>query len=481
MLNFHDRPVRLCDGLSRREWLRVGSLGTVGLSLPQLLQAREQAPLESGSGSFGRAKACIVIFLVGGPPQHETWDPKPDAPVEIRGPFAPIATRTPGMHVGELMPRTAQLTDQIAVLRAVATGDNAHSSSGYWMLTGQPHVPMNSENAPPGFPNDAPSLGGIVRRLRTADIEAGRVLASPLPPAITLPQHIFNTNGTSWPGQDAGFLGQTHDPWLLSCYPQRDDFSVPGFTLPGELPALRFDHRRALLDQVNQRFAEIEQRLERTATQNGRWDRLNQQAYELITSSRGRAAFALDKEPPEVRERYGLSRFGQSVLLSRRLVEAGATLVQVNWSREPEEPPDNPVWDTHTHNASRLKEVLMPPMDLAYSALLEDLKARGMLDETLVVLAGEFGRSPRINPLGGRDHWGYVFSLALAGGGVQGGVVHGASDAIGGYPREGLVRPQDLTATMFHLLGYHPETEMTDRLGRPLPISRGEVLRPLLV
>jgi hypothetical protein len=467
MLTIHHDGPQLCDGLTRREWLRVGGLGAFGLSMPALLRSGQvsmaKTPRSDEPGA-GKAKACIVLFLMGGPPQHSTWDPKPETPAEIRGEFKPIATATPGLMVSELMPQTARLTDKICVLRAMASNDNAHSSSGYYMMTGQPHQPMNFENANPGAPNDYPNLGGVVRRLKKGD--------SGLPAAMTIPHRIFNTNGSVWPGQDAGFLGRSVDPWLFTCQPASTNFRIPEFTLSEELPATRLETRQSLLHQVNQRLDSIEQ-----SSTLGTFDKQTQQAFDLLRSPRSRLAFRLDQEPERVRDRYGRSQFGQSVLLARRLVEAGVTLVQVNWFRGPDEPDDNPCWDSHTKESERLKTVLVPPMDRAYSALLEDLSLRGMLDETLVVCMAEFGRSPKMNPAGGRDHWGYVYSLALAGGGIRGGQVYGASDKTGGHPKDGRVQPQDLTATIFHCLGFRPETEIHDTLGRPLPISRGEIIR----
>jgi hypothetical protein len=469
MLTIQDEGSRLCDGLTRREWLRAGSLGVFGLSLPALLQARRTEAATADKGrSFGQAKACIVLFLMGGPPQHETWDPKPDAPAEIRGDLKPIPSAVPGLWVGELMPRVARRVDKCCVLRAVSTNDNAHSSSGYWMLTGYPHQPINAENSKPGAPNNWPCLGAVIRKLR----QAHGPRSEDLPAAVTLPEHIWNTGGITWPGQDGGFLGRSSDPWLLTCDPSRADFQVPGLSLPAEMPPLRLGGRQSLLEQVNRHLAAVD----RGSILNF-YDALSQQAFDLLRSPRARQAFNLQQEPPAVRDRYGPSRFGQSVLLARRLVEAGVTLVQVNWTRTKEDSDVNPVWDTHTKNSARLRTALMPPMDQAYSALLDDLSDRGLLEQTLVVWMGEFGRTPKINRSGGRDHWGHVFSVALAGGGVRGGQIHGASDRIGGYPRDGRVQPQDLTATLFHCLGYVPDTEFRDAFGRPLLISRGEVIR----
>jgi hypothetical protein len=470
MLNIHAPGVRLCDGLTRREMMRVGSLGLLGLSLPEVLRGRRAEAAGARrlhDPARGKAKACILLFLMGGPPQHSTWDPKPDAPPEIRGAFKPIATTVPGLLVSELLPRTARLMDKICVLRAMASNDSSHSSSGYYMLTGQPHQPLNVENANPGAPNDYPNVGAVVRRLR-GDVNG-------LPGAIRLPQRIFNTDASVWPGQDAGFLGRGADPWLFTCDPTAPQFRVTEFSLPAEVPLPRLEGRRSLLERVNRRLDAVDR-----SGALSQFGRQSQQAFDLLRSPRARQAFRLDLEADAVRERYGRGHFGQSVLLARRLVEAGVALVQVNWFRGPEEPPDNPVWDTHTDETNRLKTVLAPPMDQAYSALLEDLWQRGMLDETLVVCMAEFGRSPKINARAGRDHWGYVYSLALAGGGVRGGQVYGASDKTGGQPRDGRVQPQDLTATIFHCLGYSPDIEIHDALGRPLPISRGQVIRQVL-
>ncbi len=466
MLTIRERGPRLCDGVTRRDVLHAGGLGLVGLSLPQLLRGRARAA-GSARGS-ARAKSCILLFLMGGPPQHSTWDPKPDAPREIRGLFKPIATNVPGMQVGELMPRLARQADKLCVLRAVSTGDNAHSSSGYYMMTGYPHQPMNFENANPGPPNNWPTVGAYVQRLRKAP-------GMGLPAAVRLPQRIFNTDGSVWPGQDAGLLGHSADPWLLRCEPASPNYRIPEFSLAADVSPGRLEGRHDLLARVNRQFAAAER-----GGLPGQYDAEAQQAFDLLRSARSRQAFDLGREPERVRERYGRSQFGQSVLLARRLVEAGVSLVQVNWFRGPDEPADNPCWDSHTNESERLKTALMPPTDQAFSALLEDLAARGMLDETLVVCLAEFGRTPKFNGRAGRDHWGHVFSVALAGGGVRGGQVYGASDKVGGHPKDGRVPPQDLLATIFHCLGYHPDTEVRDTLGRPLPISRGQVIRAIL-
>jgi hypothetical protein len=464
MLVIHDAGPKLCDGLTRREWLRIGGLGMVGL--PPLLKARQAQAAGGHSAAIrGRAKSCIIMCFLGGPPQHETWDPKPDAPAEIRGNLKPISSAVPGILVGELMPRTARVTHKIAVLRAMQTNDNAHSSSGYYMTTGVPHLPMGVENAKPGAPNNWPVVGAIVRKIRGG---AGR-----LPAAITLPEQVANDGNLTWPGQDGGFLGRSSDPWVLTCDPNAADFRIPGLSMPADLPPLRFDGRRSLLAQVNQHLDQVQ----REGLASG-YAGLNRQAFDLLASSRARHAFEVAAEPPRVRDRYGRTKFGQSVLLARRLVEAGVPLVRVNWSRLAGAL-NNGHWDTHSRNTDGLKQ-LMPIMDAAYSALLEDLDTRGLLDETLVVWMAEFGRTPRLNGAAGRDHWGFVFSVALAGGGINGGTVHGASDRIAGFPRDGRVTPQDLAATIFECLGIPPYTEVHDVQNRPLAISRGEVIRQVL-
>ncbi|MFM7149707.1 MAG: DUF1501 domain-containing protein, partial [Gemmataceae bacterium] len=397
-----------------------------------------------------------------GAPQHSTWDPKPDAPADIRGEFAPIATKVPGIQFGSILPSLSRQADKLCVLRAVSTGDNAHSSSGYYMLTGVPHAPMNVENANPGAPNDWPTMAALVRRLR-GDQKG-------LPGGVRLPMHIFNTDNSVWPGQDAGFLGRGADPWLLRCEPASGH--IADFSLATDVPLPRLFQRKDLLATLDRRLASI--------GVSGRHDPSRLQAVELLGSSQARMAFDLLREPRILRERYGTHHFGQSCLLARRLIEAGVSLVQVNWYRGPEEPSDAPCWDSHVKEGKRLKEILAPTLDQAFSALLEDLDQRGMLEETLVVCMAEFGRTPRFNGQAGRDHWGNVFSVAMAGGGIRGGQVYGASDKIGAYPRDHRVAPQDLMATILHCLGLDPHAEIQDVQGRPIPVSRGRVLHSLL-
>jgi len=475
MLTIHGVGGKLCDGVSRREILCAGGLSLFGLSSGGLHSftrsagASDTASHRGGPGEDGsrRAKHCILLFLMGGPPQHSTWDPKPNAPSDVRGEFAPRPTSVPGTHFCELLPGMAQLADRMAILRAVTTGDNAHSSSGYAMLTGRPHQPLNRENANPGAPNDWPTMGAVIQHF-AAPVQN-------LPASIRLPHPIFNTDRSIWPGQTSGWLGAQADPWLLRCSPASERSAAADFQLQASISSDRFVGRRSLLTQLEAGF----QTLERNRIYES-FDRRQQQAFNLLGRPESLRAFDLERESDDTRNRYGNNQFGQSVLMARRLVEAGVSMVQVNWFRGPDEPPENPCWDSHVDEAPRLRNVLLPTLDQAYHALLTDLVDRGLLDETLVICMGEFGRSPKINDRGGRDHWGGVFSLALAGGGVRGGVVHGESDRDGGLPRSGAVHPSDLSATIFHLMGLDPALPVRDPLGRVFPISTGQVIEPIL-
>ena len=446
-------PPQRCPGPNRREALALGALG---LTLPNLLKARE------ASGAK-RPKSVILLFLLGAPPQQETWDPKPESPAEARGDLGVIRTATPGLIIGETMVKTSKWTEKIAILRAVSTNDNAHSASGYYMTTGVPHAPMQVENAKPGAPNDWPSMGGVVRKLLQPNCK--------LPAAVTLPEVSANDGNLTWPGQDAGFLGRAADPWLINCEPEKGKFEVPGLALPADLTSARFDGRKGLL-------AAMERTGRAREAASGTEGAHVHRAFEMISSPAARRAFDLDSEGTRERDRYGRSRFGQSCLVARRLVEAGVPLIRVNWTRLPN-CPNNGHWDTHSKNSESMKK-MMPTLDTAYTALLEDLSDRGMLDDTLVVWMAEFGRTPRLNGGGGRDHWGPVFSVALAGGGVKGGAVYGASDKLAAYPKDGRVSPQDLHATIYHCLGIPRDAEIHDGLGRPLAVYRGEPVKQIL-
>jgi Protein of unknown function (DUF1501) len=467
MFSFLDRPVRLCDGFARRELLRIGGLSALGLSLPHLLRAGETNPASMSAvyKSFGRAKNIIFLFLAGGPPQHETFDPKPDAPAEVRGPFKPICTNVPGIHFCELLPRTARIADKLAICRSLSTDDNNHDGSGYQVLTGYKYVGPNSRTIQP---TDWPYFGSIIKRYRPSEI---------LPPLSTvwLPD-MFRLNENVTPaGQTGGIMGGQWNPDRFEGDPSQPGYRVQGIQLDDD--TLANLHRRHRL------LANIEHPLEaaRQSPSLQLYDGYKRQAFDLLTSGKAQDAFSIHKEPDVVRQRYGMNAWGQSVLLARRLIEAGVRLVHVQWPREPgDNAVDNPLWDTHAQNADRVEDVLCPQFDLGFSALIEDLDQRGLLDETLVVAVGEFGRTPKINSNGGRDHWGHVFSFALAGAGISGGQVYGASDRQGGYPIENRVSAGDLTATLFHLVGLDHQAKFVDAVGAEHRFTEGSPLYKML-
>lgn len=442
----------------RRELLRIGGLGCLGLTLPQILRMNAPgATPASRTASFGKAKSCILLFLSGGPPQHETFDPKPDAPVEIRGDFKSIRTAVPGVHVSETLPRTARIMDRLAVIRSMTTEINSHSTSGSFMLTG--YAPTTKAESVPPSTSDWPSIAAAVGALRPSE-------HSPLS-SVVLPERIENNGNVVWPGQNGGFMGAAWHPQLIKCDPCAERMKIEGMSLHNGMTELRLAERGDLLEQYDRNFTRL---LSNPAIEE--MGRMHQRAFGLIHSGASRAAFEIERETAAMRDLYGRHKFGQSVLMARRLIEAGVRLVQVNWPREPgDQLVGSPLWDTHQNNAKRVREVLCPQFDITCSALISDLHERGLLDETLVVVMGEFGRSPTINKSGGRDHWGNVFSVALAGAGIPGGQIIGASDKIGGFPADRPVRPPDLAATIFHLLGIEPDREFMDPVQRPRRVT----------
>lgn len=454
---------------NRRRLLQVGAIPTLRLGLSHLLGlgtrgiASESNPARSST--FGRAKNVIYLYLSGGPSQYETFDPKPDAPVEIRGTFKPIATKVPGINFCELLPRTAQIADRLAVVRSFATDDNNHESGGYWVNTGHKYTGPDMRAL---APTDWPTLGSIVKLLKPA--EQGPFSAVMLPEPIIANPNVF------LPGQNAGFLGARWDPEIFKCDPAAPRFRIDGFSLPEDISESRLSSRAASLSQLN-----AAARLADSSPIVHQYGRLQQDALGILVSGSARAAFDMDKEPAEIRDRYGRGKWAQSVLLARRLIEAGVRMVFVNWPREPGDlSVGNPLWDTHSENDKRMKEVLCPQFDLGFTALIEDLESRGLLDETLVVAIGEMGRTPKFNAAGGRDHWGQVFSFVMAGGGIRSGQVYGASDREGAYPLRDKVQPPDLTATILHLLGIGHEAFFPDRTGRPIRATEGQPLRELV-
>jgi hypothetical protein len=452
MLEFRRPGIRLCDGVSRRDFLRVGSLGLAGLTLPTLLQARSAA-----ASSTRRARSVIQLFMWGGPSQQETFDLKPNAPDGVRGEFKPIATKIPGIRICEHLPRLAQMIDRYTILRSVThTGVN-HGTSAYHMLTGRIHASPGTLRHP--APTDHPSVGSAAARF-------GRQPRD-LPPCVSLPSVLHDGDGGEVPGQGPGLLGQRYGPFLVNADPTRPDFSIDALTLPADV-----DDRR-LRGRIGLRAA-----LDRAGDQAARdMDDHYARAFTLLQSPAARRAFHLGAEPDRMRERYGDHTFGQSCLLARRLVEAGVPLVTVFWNAPHID--DLQHWDTHKDSFNRLKTQLLPPFDRGLSALLEDLHDRGLLDETLVLWNGEFGRTPKLNRNAGRDHWGFCQSVIAAGGGVRGGRVYGSSDASAAYAAELPVSPDDLAATVFQHLGVRLDEELIDAQGRPLPLCLGKPVRGL--
>ncbi|HEV3258584.1 MAG TPA: DUF1501 domain-containing protein [Gemmataceae bacterium] len=455
-----DTPSYLCDGISRREWLQLGGLGILGLSLPALLRAENRA---RQAGHRGTAKACIMLFLAGGPSHHDMWDMKPDAPKEIRGEFKPIATTVPGIQLSEHLPRLARQAKLFTLVRSAHHSvANAHWAATYFALTGEDLGDFTVAIAP--GPNDHPAIGSVLSHLRPPQ--------RPIVPFVSLPYVTAEgRGGPPQPGIYGGWLGRTYDPLIITEDPNGPDFGIPELTLKADVTMRRLDGRKGLLAQVNHGL----DGLQRSGTAR-MMSTYRQKAFSLLTSDATRKAFDLAKEAPKVRDSYGRNIYGQSVLLARRLIEAGSRMVTVKWA-----PDANATWDTHGNNFGLLKNELLPQLDAGLASLLSDLEDRGLLDETLIVCMGEFGRSPRVNPAAGRDHWPRCYSLLLAGGGVPGGSVFGKSDRIGSDPAENPVTPHDLIATFYSLLGIPPETELPDQLGRPIRLGgSGQVIRELI-
>jgi len=444
--------------------MRVGGISLAGLGLTDLLRA-DDAASKNQLTSFGRAKSVIFLYLNGGPPQHETFDPKPHAPAEVRGVFSPIQTNVPGMQFCELLPRTAAIADKLAVVRSMSTDDHIHSSSGHWVLTGYKYQGPNARTIQT---TDWPYFGSIVKRYRPSEI-------MPALSAVMIPDVIRLNENVMPAGQTGGTMGSRWSPERFIGDPSRADYRIEGLE-PLGMSARRVQQRRSLLGQLEENMRTVE-----SSRSLDLFNNYQQQAYELLTSGRARKAFAINDEPAKTRDRYGRNRWGQCVLLARRLVESGVRLVHVNWPREPgDNAVDNPLWDTHAQNHDRVEDVLCPMFDVGFSALVEDLDERGMLDETLVVAIGEFGRTPKINAKAGRDHWGSVFSFAMAGGGVAGGQVYGSSDRSGAFPKSNRVDPGHLTATLFHLVGLDHRGVFQDPTGRELSLTKQRPLTELL-
>jgi hypothetical protein len=439
------------SALTRRSLLRIGAVGLTGLTLPGVLKAEKTAARKA------TAKSVIMLFQFGGPSHHDTFDPKPDAPSEIRGEFKTLPTRTPGLLVTEHLPRLAERSHLYSVIRSVRHTRSAHNSGAYYSLTGrEPLVDIVTANA---AATDFPHPGSVVDHLIRSDVK--------VPAFVSLPTMIADGPFRT-PGEFAGFLGKVHDPlWVLKD-PNAKDFRVTEVALPDGVDVQRLSDRRA----IQAGLTGLSELADREAAVRGMQD-YQAKALDLLTSPRTQKAFALHEEPPAVRDRYGRFTYGQSVLLARRLVEAGVRFVTVYYSA------GIGGWDTHKDNFPTLKGSRLPHTDRTLSALLDDLADRGLLGETLVYWTGDFGRTPRINKDAGRDHWPKCQSIVMAGGGIAGGRTYGASDPTGAFPKDDPVRPDDITATVFHALGLDPETEIRDQLGRPMPISAGQPIREL--
>ncbi|MCA9229853.1 MAG: DUF1501 domain-containing protein [Planctomycetales bacterium] len=470
------RNFRRSSSLTRRELLRLGGLPLFGLSLSNLVAGRAMAKEEPGprvasANSFGKAKRCIFLFMWGGPSQLETWDLKPEAPSEVRGEFQPIKTKVPGIHISEHFPRLAQRTDKLCIVRSMTHTDVNHTSATHFLLTGQPPPPTTEKSMQ--WPHIGATLSALGRG--TGPLPALLQLRPKVPGDV--PRFVEQSQG-----QFAGWLGAAHDPMTIDADANRDDYSVPSMELLPEIAISRLEDRWKLLQDLNKQLAAKAPLLDAKEA-NCR------KAFEILSSGvSGQGVFDLDQEPGSLRDRYGRNPHGQSVLQARRLVERGVPLVTVFW-------PNDGIknvsvyWDTHSRNFIDHKERLMPVADQAFSTLLDDLEERGMLDDTLVVWTGEFGRTPKVGQRNsdagagadGRDHWPGCFSTVLAGGGFKQGFVYGRSDKRAAYPDENPVAPKDLVATIYHALGVPEQQILRDVNGRPHFVRPGSTIHDLLM
>src|SRR5262245_56368718 len=457
--------------LNRRDaMLRLGQVGAGALSLPSMLRALDAHAREPRPTL--RAKACILLYLWGGPPQQDIWDMKPDAPEGIRSAFLPIQTNVPGIQLCEHLPRLAKHADKLALVRSVTHPSTVHEPSVYYTLTGKQNnalvVPRNQRSR-----RDFPNFGSMVSALTPP---------GPMPASVTIPRPT-GPGSVTYAGTYSGWLGPSFDPMEVREAPSANEHYAAPIGLPIDLSTTRLQARRGLLNLIDE--------TDRTFQNNGACEGLtgfHEQAYRMLTSSGARRAFQLDQEPAWLRDRYGRNEYGESFLLARRLIEAEVRLVSVIWLYVAPSGTVSNVWDTHggvgipegaTGWSMLRAPYCLPPLDQAYSALLEDLHHRGLLDDTLVVAMGEFGRTPRINPQQGREHWGPCYTVALSGAGIRGGQVYGSSDRVAAYPSDNPVSPEDVLATMYHALGIRPDAEVHDREGRPVRICDGRPITAL--
>src|SRR5579863_2292790 len=445
-----DKPVEFCDGLRRRDFLHAGSLSFLGLGLNQLFGLKALGAVDNSKSNIN----CIMLMLVGGPSQLDTWDPKPNAPVEIRGPYKAINTNVSGIEISENFPRMAKHADKYALIRSVYhTAAAVHDTGHQLMQTGRLFQG--------GI--EYPHIGCVLAKLKGPNGD--------VPPHVLMPHPIGNTSGNMPHGQTAGFLGKTFDPFVLNADPSDPNFKVPDLLPPDYLTPLRVDRRRNWREMVDHSVSKFE------TSQDARLlDSTFHQAYTLMSSQKAREAFELAKEPEKMRERYGLNRFGQSCLLARRLIEAGVRFVTANMF---ETVFDEITWDIHGSKPfspiSCYRDLVGPMFDHGYSSLLQDLAQRGLLTNTMVVSMGEFGRTPKVNPAGGRDHWPACWTMMMAGGGVKGGQVIGASDEIGATPKDRPTTPAQIAATIYHSLGIPMDTQLPGSQGRPIPVVENGV------
>src|SRR5438067_265779 len=438
------KPVHLCDGMSRRDFLHAGTLSLLGLSLPQFLALRA-----AGAAAPERDVNCIMLFLLGGPSQLDTWDMKPDAPEEIRGPYRPVKTNADGVQVSEIFPRMAKHADKYSIVRSVYHTNAAVHDSGHQMMQTGRFFQGGIEH---------PHVGCVLTKLRGS--------RGAVPSHVLLPTPMGPTGGNMPHGQAAGYLGKQYDPLLVNADPSQPDFKVPDLLPPGYIGSVREERRHKLRAAVDDSVRAFE------ADVNAKLLDTNfQQAYTLMSSAKAREAFDLKQEPEVVRKKYGMNKFGQSCLLARRMVERGVRFVTINMF---ETVFNEITWDIHGSRPftpiAAYHDIVGPWFDNGYSSLLEELAQRGMLENTLVVAMGEFGRTPKINPAGGRDHWPQCWSILFAGGGVKGGRVVGSSDEIGAYPKDRPVTPAEVAATVYHSLGVDLSIELPGPQGRPIPV-----------
>jgi hypothetical protein len=439
-----DRPAEFCDGLSRRDFLHAGAIGTLGLTLTDFLAQKAAGNVRD------RDVNCIMLFLCGGPSHIDTWDPKPDAPPEVRGPFRPIATNVLGIRLTEIFPRTARHADKFSLVRTLYhTATAVHDTGHQMMQTGR----LFSGGV------EHPHIGCVLGYVR------GR--RGDVPAHVLLPRPIGRTGGNLPHGHTAGYLGRPHDPFILNADPSVPNFQVPDLLPPNYISAVRADRRQRLRDAVDAATAAFE-----NDPQARQLEANFNLAYRLMSSREARAAFALEQEPAATRERYGRTRFGQSCLLARRLIERGVRFVTVNMF---ETVFDEVTWDIHGSrpftDINQMAREVAPNFDQAYSALLEDLDNRGLLSTTIVTAMGEFGRTPKINPAGGRDHHPGVWTILIGGGPIRGGRVVGESDELGYVPKARPVTPGEVAATIYRGLGIDPHRELPGPQNRPIPIT----------